>query len=91
MKLIIPTIMLLAMIVISYYQHKEYKAKKRVKGIVKYFEDVTLTEEQMMLIEQTIQRDTLFCREYWKMQFRGNFNTSHYVKLLEYKHSKGLI
>jgi hypothetical protein len=87
MNYIIPTVLLLAMIVISYYQHKEYKSKKRVKGIVKYFEDVTLTEEQMMLIEQTVQRDILFCREYW----RGRFNTSHYVKLLEYKHSKGLM
>jgi hypothetical protein len=75
-KLIIPTVLLLAMIVISYYQYKEYKKRKRIKNIQAYFE-----QEQRFIIEKTVMRDLLYCEEYWNRN--GPFNRDHYVKVLE--------
>ena len=42
----------------------------------------TLTEEQMLIIKQKIQRDK-YEIGWWKMN--GRFNILHYVKYLEYK------
>lgn len=42
----------------------------------------TLTEEQMFIIEQKIQRDR-YDIAWWKMN--GRFNVMQYVKYLEYK------
>lgn len=80
--LIIPTIFLIAMIVISYVMYKEDKHKEPIQ-------EVELTEEDMFIIEEQMKRDMLFCKAHWKMQYRGNFNTAQYVKYLEYKASKG--
>ena len=78
----IPLIFLIAIVLILRYMYKERKSETIIT-----VDDIVLTDEQAFLIEQTMQRDLMFCREYW----RGRFNTSHYVKVLEYKHSKGLM
>ncbi len=92
MNLIIPSILLIAMIVISYKMYKEYKEKQRITGIVKYFEtdnDNKLNEVEMFIIEQKAQIAVRDYAPHWKMQFRGQFNTAKYVEFLEYKYSKG--
>ena len=83
MNLLIPTILLIAMIVISYKMYKEDKP------IQEPIQEVELSEEDMFIIEEQMKRDVLFCKAHWKMQYRGNFNTAQYVKYLEYKASKG--
>lgn len=57
------------------------------KQPVEVIETPELTEEQMFIIEQKMQRDNLFCANWWKMN--GRFNTSHYVKYLEYREVNG--
>ncbi len=73
MNLLIPTILLIAMIVISYKMYKEYKKRKRIKNIQAYFE-----QEQRFIIEQKVMRDIKERAEWW-----DNFNVEHYVKVLE--------
>ena len=84
MNLLIPTILLIAMIVISYVMYREHKANTIVIFKV---QEVELSEEEMFIIEEQMKRDMLFCANWWKIQ--GRFNTAQYVKYLEYKASKG--
>lgn len=80
MNLLIPTILLIACILIVRYMVKESKP-------VEVIQEVELSEEDMFIIEETMKRDMLFCANWWKIQ--GRFNTAQYVKYLEYKASKG--
>ncbi len=80
MNLLIPTILLIACILIVRYMVKESKP-------VETIQEVELSEEQMFIIEEQMKRDMLFCANWWKIQ--GRFNTAQYVKYLEYKASKG--
>lgn len=80
MNLLIPTILLIACVLIVRYMVKESKP-------VETIQEVELSEEQMFIIEEQMKRDMLFCANWWKIQ--GRFNTSQYVKYLEYKASKG--
>ncbi len=80
MNLLIPTILLIACILIIRYMYKESKP-------VETIQEVELSEEQMFIIEEQMKRDMLFCANWWKIQ--GRFNTAQYVKYLEFKASKG--
>jgi len=80
MNLLIPTILLIACILIVRYMVKESKP-------VETIQEVELSEEDMFIIEEQMKRDMLFCANWWKIQ--GRFNTAQYVKYLEYKASKG--
>lgn len=75
MNLIIPTILLIAMIVISYTMYKEYKAIKRAKAIQE-----AKDEENRFIIERKVMRDVKERAEYW-----DNFNVGLYVEYLENK------
>ena len=75
MNLIIPTILLIAMIVISYTIYKEYKAIKRAKAIQE-----AKDEENRFIIERKVMRDVKERAEYW-----DNFNVGLYVEYLESK------
>jgi hypothetical protein len=79
MNLLIPTILLIACILIIRYMVKESKP-------VEVIQEVELSEEDMFIIEEKMKRDMLFCANWWKIQ--GRFNTAQYVKYLEYKASK---
>ena len=81
MNLLIPTILLIAMIVISYVMYREHKT------IQEPIQEVELSEEDMFIIEEQMKRDMLFCANWWKIQ--GRFNTAQYVKYLEYKAGNG--
>lgn len=74
--LIIPTILLLAMIVISYVMYKEYTKRKRAKAIKDKRE-----EETRFIIEKIVMRDLNYCEEYWNRN--GSFNREKYVEYLE--------
>ena len=76
MNYIIPTIFLLAMIVISYKMYREYKAIKRAKAIKDKRE-----EETRFIIEKRVMRDLNYCEEYWNRN--GSFNREKYVEYLE--------
>ena len=52
------------------------------KQTIELTEEPTLTEEQMFIIEQKIQRDK-YEIGWWKMG--GRFDVMQYVKYLEYK------
>lgn len=73
MNLIIPTILLIAMIVISYVMYKEHKAIKRAKAIQE-----AKDEENRFIIERKVMRDVKERAEYW-----DNFNVGLYVEYLE--------
>ena len=73
MNLIIPTIFLIAMIVISYVMYKEYKAINRAKAIQE-----AKDEENRFIIERKVMRDVKERAEYW-----DNFNVGLYVEYLE--------
>ena len=73
MNLIIPTILLIAMIVISYVMYKEYKAINRAKAIQE-----AKDEENRFIIERKVMRDVKERAEYW-----DNFNVGLYVEYLE--------
>ena len=73
MNLIIPTIFLIAMIVISYVMYKEYKAIKRANAIQE-----AKDEENRFIIERKVMRDVKERAEYW-----DNFNVGLYVEYLE--------
>ncbi len=73
MNLIIPTIFLIAMIVISYVIYKEYKSIKRAKAIQE-----AKDEENRFIIERKVMRDVKERAEYW-----DNFNVGLYVEYLE--------
>ncbi len=65
-----------------------------LNGIIEYFEtdnDNKLTDEKMFMIEQKAQKAVRDYAPHWKMQFRGHFNTAHYVKVLEHKYSNEYI
>jgi uncharacterized protein (UPF0333 family) len=76
MKLLIPSIMLIALIAIIYVMANEYRKRKRIKAIQEYFE-----QEQRFIIEKTVMRDLLYCEEYWNKN--GSFNREHYINVLE--------
>lgn len=76
MNLLIPTIMLLAMIVISYKMYREYVKRKRLERI-----KAAKEEETRFIIEKTVMRDLLYCEEWWNRN--GSFNRELYVKYLE--------
>ena len=76
MNLLIPTIMLISCLYIVWYMMREKK-----QTVVETVEP-TLTEEQMFIIEQKIQRDRHEIG-WWKTG--GRFNVMQYVKYLEYK------
>ena len=84
MNLLIPTIMLLAMIVISYKMYRERKEETIVT-----VDEIVLTDEQMFIIEQKAQIAKRDYAPHWRMQYRGSFNLAKYVEFLEYKCSKG--
>lgn len=75
MNLIIPTVLLLAMIVISYYQYKEYVKRKRAESIKEAREN-----ETRFIIEQKVMLTM-----YGKAQWWDNFNVGLYVQYLESK------
>ena len=75
MNLIIPTIFLIAMIVISYTMYKEYIKSKRAKSIQE-----AKDEENRFIIERKVMRDVKERAEYW-----DNFNVGLYVEYLESK------
>jgi len=75
MILIIPTILLIAMIVISHTMYKEYKAIKRAKAIQE-----AKDKENRFIIERKVMRDVKERVEYW-----DSFNLSLYVEYLENK------
>ena len=75
MNLIIPTLFLLAMIVISYSMYKEYIKSKRAKAIQE-----AKDEENRFIIERKVMRDVKERAEYW-----DNFNVALYVEYLESK------
>ena len=68
--------MLISCLYIVWYMMRENK-----QTVVEITEP-TLTEEQMLIIEQKIQRDK-YEIGWWKMN--GIFNVMQYVKYLEYK------
>jgi hypothetical protein len=74
--LIVPSILLLAMIVISYKMYREYKAIKRAKAIQSKRE-----EEPRFIIEKRVMRDLNYCEEYRNRN--GSFNREKYVEYLE--------
>lgn len=77
--------MLIALIVIIYVMANEYRKRKRVKGIIEYFETDNshkLSEEQMFIIEQKAQIAVRDYKPFW-----NKFNTAKYVEFLEYKYS----
>lgn len=84
----IPLIFLIAMIVIGYKMYKEYKERKRINSLIKYFEtdSTNLSEEDLFIIEQKAQIAKLDYAPHWKMQFRGQFNILNYVEYLEHKY-----
>ena len=55
--------------------------REKKQTVIETFEH-TLTDEQMFIIEQKIQRDR-YEIGWWKMH--GRFNVMQYVKYLEYK------
>lgn len=73
MNLIIPTLFLIAMIVISYVMYKEYIKIKRAKAIQE-----AKNEENRFIIERKVMRDVKERAEYW-----DNFNVGLYVEYLE--------
>lgn len=75
MNLIIPTIFLIAMIVISYSMCQEYIKTKRAKDIQE-----AKDEENRFIIERKVMRDVKERAEYW-----DNFNVGLYVEYLESK------
>ena len=75
MNLIIPTIFLIAMIVISYSMYKEYIKSNRAKAIQE-----AKDEENRFIIERKVMRDVKERAEYW-----DNFNVGLYVEYLENK------
>lgn len=74
--LIVPSILLLAMIVISYKMYREYTKRKRAKAIKDKRE-----EETRFIIEKRVMRDLNYCEEYWNRN--GSFNREKYVEYLE--------
>ena len=68
--------MLISCLYIVWYMMRENK-----QTVVEITEP-TLTEEQMLIIDQKIQRDK-YEIGWWKMN--GIFNVMQYVKYLEYK------
>ena len=72
----IPSLFLIAMIVISYKMHKEYIKRKRAKTI-----QDKRDEETRFIIEKTVMRDLNYCEEYWNRN--GSFNRDKYVEYLE--------
>jgi hypothetical protein len=75
MNIIIPTIFLIAMIVISYTICQEYIKNKRAKAIQE-----AKDEENRFIIERKVMRDVKERAEYW-----DNFNVGLYVEYLENK------
>ena len=73
MNLIIPTLFLIAMIVISYSMCQEYIKSKRAKAIQE-----AKDEENRFIIERKVMRDVKERAEYW-----DNFNVGLYVEYLE--------
>lgn len=73
MNLIIPTIFLIAMIVISYVMYKEYIKTKRANAMQE-----AKDEENRFIIERKVMRDVKERAEYW-----DNFNVGLYVEYLE--------
>lgn len=78
MNFIVPTIFILAIIIIFIYMIFEIKKEKRIEKIKQQKE-----EEQRFLIEKRIMRDVTFCEEYWLKN--GSFNREQYGKYLEAK------
>jgi heme/copper-type cytochrome/quinol oxidase subunit 2 len=82
MNYIIPTILLLAMIVISYKMYKEYKAIKRAKAIKE-----ARAEETRFIIEKRVMRDVLTNEKWWLNKdsdtIRCSFDRALYVEYLE--------
>ncbi len=86
MNLLIPTLLLIAIILIIRYMYNERKEETIVT-----VDDVVLTDEQAFIIEQKAQIANREYAPHWRMQYRGSFNLAKYVEFLEYKCSKGLI
>jgi heme/copper-type cytochrome/quinol oxidase subunit 2 len=82
MNYIIPTILLLAMIVISYKMYKEYTKRKRAKAIQSKRE-----EETRFIIEKRVMRDILTNEKWWLNKdsdtIRCSFDRCKYVEYLE--------
>lgn len=77
MNLLIPTLLLIAMILIIRYMYNEHVKRKETK---------TLTDEQMFIIEEKAMYAYKNYKPHW-----DRFDTLKYVEFLEYKCSKGLI